>query len=620
MDKLDNLFFEFVFAKAKGDAFAVGSDSRVLGDNCYAKRYAESVIATCGKGRKMTVSLALGIPAAVKEAAGEKYAENEESYALVIDSDKIDLYGATHRGLIYAVSTLKQLVEANAAKELVLFDYPDKAVRGYRVNTPGVESFDAFKAAVDDLIYYKYNTIMIEVGGAMEYKRRPEINAKWVEFCNEVLQSPYEAHRICYDTHPQWKKNSIHAENGDGSFITQEQMRQLIAYCRERELEVIPEVPTLSHTDYIVRAYPEIRERWEDTYPDTYCPSNPKSYEIVFDILDEVIDVFKPNFMNIGHDECYSLAKCPLCQGKDPVDLYVGDIIKINDYLRARNVKAMMWAEKFIDGVMLLDPDGLYHGYGGIGDPLLDVPKCIGCIGKVPTDITLMHWYWSLCEGDQEKNLQEIGYPMLFGNYRGTALKNYRERIGGVGGGFVSNWGSFGTEYMQRNGQNYNLLATAFTFWNQDYDTPQSKQLDERVKDALYAKYKNALGSDVIELMHTTTFSRPYKAFYCGYYIVPEEWTIGRHIVTYTDGTQAELPIVYGYNIRTSAEDMDTGNDSTEAMTTAFVEVLGASNPEFMDDKLWYRTAYKNPYPEKQIQSIRCEAKDGIDIETKYDI
>ena len=38
------------------------------------------------------------------------------------------------------------------------------------------------------------------------------------------------------------------------------------------------------------------------------------------------------------------------------------------------------------------------------------------------------------------------------------------------------------------------------------------------------------------------------------------------------------------------------------------------------EDKLWYRTAYKNPYPEKQIQRIRCEANDGIHIETKYNI
>ena len=506
---------------------------------------------------------------------------------------------------------------------MILFDAPDKAVRGYRVYTPGVASFDAFKAVVDTMVDYKYNAIIIEVGGAMEYKRHPEINTKWVEFCEEVHQSPYESRRIQTQTHPQWKKNSIHADNGAGSFITQAQMRSLIDYCRERDLEVIPEVPTLSHCDYIVMAHPELRERQEDTYPDTYCPSHPNTYPLVFDILDEVLDVFQPRYMNIGHDECYTLAKCERCREKDPVELYVGDIIKINNYLRARNVQAMMWSEKFIDNVMLLDEDGLYHGYGGIGDPLVEVPKCIGCVGKIPKDVILLHWYWSLCDGDREKELQDMGYPMLYGNFQGTDLRDYRARIGGVKGGFISNWGAFEEEYMQRNGQNFNLLATAWVFWNRAYDTPESTAVRQAVKEMLYSRYRSSLGADVLELLHTTDYFCPYKAFYDGYYIVPEDWIIGWHILTYTDGTEASLPIIYGYNIRSSGLDTESDREtiaSAESKTTDYVEAIGASNPVVLDGKLWYRTAYRNPYPQKQILKIRCRAKDGIIIETQYPI
>ena len=121
--------------------------------------------------------------------------------------------------------------------------------------------------------------------------------------------------------------------------------------------------------------------------------------------------------------------------------------------------------------------------------------------------------------------------------------------------------------------------------------------------------------------MHTTDHFRPYKAFYDGYYIVPEDWTIGHHILTYADGTEVKLPIVYGYNIRT-ANGGGKGSDETiasaESKVTDYVEVIGASDPVSVDGKLWYRTAYRNPYPEKQIQSIRCEAKTGIQIEVKY--
>ena len=615
-----DLFFSYRFVKTEGEILRPGAGCPVSGEETsYAFRYARKVLAACPEaGQVLPVCLETGIPQDVLEAAGECCGHRPESYAVVVRDGRIRLYGADARGLIYAVSTFKQLLEHDALREMVLYDYPDKAVRGYRVFTPGRQSFDAFREMVDMLVEYKYNAIMIEIGGAMEYKRHPEINEKWVEFCEEVHQSPYEAARIQQFTHP-WPKNSIHADNGAGSFITQEEMRTLIAYCRERGLEVIPEVPTLSHSDYIVMAHPDIREREADTYPDTYCPSNPKSYELVFDILDEILGVFQPSQVNIGHDECYTLAQCPLCRDKDPVDLFVDDIVRIHEYLKARGIRTIMWSEKFIDNVYLPEPDGTIHGYGGTGDEAWGIPRMIGCVGKIPTDVILLHWYWSLCTGEREKELQEMGYPMLYGNFRSTSLKDYRDRIGGVAGGFVSNWGAFEPEYMQRNGQNFGLLVTAWSFWSPEYTDSMEEMLREKVTKELYQRYRRAQGSHVIELLHTTDHSRPYKTFYDGYYIVPEDWQIGRYLLTYTDGTTAELPIIYGYNIRTQKKEMDSLYDAAEAKSNASIEAVGASCPELRDGTLFYRTAYADPYPEKQLQSIVCEPKQDIRIETVYD-
>lgn len=612
-----DLFFEFVFVKASSEPFTLSNRCTVTAaDVGYAADYAQRVLAGLSPdGETLPVTLTIGIPDHIRASAGNLYADNDESYALAITRERIDLYGASRRGLIYAVSTLLQLVEADAVCEMVLFDYPDKSFRGYRVYTPGRDHFDDFKRVVDMMVYYKYNAINLEVGGAMEYKRHPEINEKWVEFCAEVHQSPYEAHRIQFETHPQWQKNSIHADNGDGGFITQDEMRGLIAYCRERELLVVPEVPTLSHCDYIVMAHPEIREREADTYPDTYCPSDPRSYELVFDILEEVIDVFQPQYMNIGHDECYTLAKCEKCKNQDPVDLYVGDIVKINDFLRARGIRALMWSEKFIDNVYLPEPDGTLHGYGGTGDPAWDVPRVIGCVGKVPKDVILLHWYWSLCEGAREKELCDMGYTMLYGNFSAARLDGYRSRIGRVEGGFISNWGSFEEQYMQRNGQNYNLLSTSWILWNHNFDDSMRAPLRKKVAAALYDRHVRSLGSEVIEITHTTDHDRPYKVFYDGFFIVPEDWIIGRHIVTYHDGTEAELPVMFGWNIRSAAESGTEDSNSTEAVETSYIEVLGATFPQRIDGKMWYRTAYRNPHPEKTIVSIRTQANDGITID-----
>ena len=172
---------------------------------------------------------------------------------------------------------------------------------------------------------------------------------------------------------------------------------------------------------------------------------------------------------------------------------------------------------------------------------------------------------------------------------------------------------------MQRNGQNFNLLATAYVFWNNSYDDTKYAKVKQKVKTALYERYKASLGNDIITLYHTTDYFKEYHWFYDGIYIVPEEWLIGHHEVVYTDGTRVSLPIIYGYNIRSDSLRESADSGSEEAKTTAYVEILGASYPVMYGDRLFYKTAYKNPYPEKTIKHICLKAKNGINIDAKYD-
>ena len=558
-------------------------------------------------GKKMNIVLSEHIPSEIKIRLGDAYREHSESYAILVNPEKnsVFLYAPSHRGLIYAVSTLIQLAESgDLTDRLFLFDYPDMDVRGYRVYTPSLRQFDTFKAMVDKLIYYKYNSIIIEVGGAMEYKRHPEINEEWVEFCKEVGVSPDVSVRIQSHTYP-WRKDSIHFENGEGGYITQDEMREIVEYCKERELTVIPEVPTLSHSDYIVRAFPELNERAEDAYPDTYCPSNPKTYEIVFDIIDEVVDVFEPKYVNIGHDEYYTVAICPLCKGKSPVDLYVGDIIKINDYLKSKGIRSMMWADKFFG-----DP------VTGNAYPKKFVPDLMGCRGKIPTDVILLNWAWPTDDHSQEYLLKDLGYELLFGNFDAISRLGYRDDDHLHGGGFVSNWGSFDEKYMQRNQQNFWLANTAYVFWSADYTNKDAPALYEKVRRELYNNYKKTLGDSIIEICHTTSIEKKYIWFWCGIFIVDSDWLIGNHKVTYTDGTEAELPVIYGYNIRgCDAERKEITRDIDEDFNTNTdgyrVEVIGASYPFIEDGKVWYKAAYANPYPDKEIAYI-TPAKDTL--------
>ena len=223
-----------------------------------------------------------------------------------------------------------------------------------KVFTPSRENIPFFKKFINLLVFYGFNTIMIEVGGAMEYKSHPEINAGWVSYCKEMAEYSGKTTVIQDQTYP-WYKNAIHMENGGGEYLSWEEMRQLVDYCKERQMDVIPEVPSLGHCDYLMMGNPDIAERTEDPYPDTYCPSNPRSYEILFDVMDEILEIFKPKRVNIGHDEYYSIAVCEKCRLKSGAEIFAGDVNKIAAYLKERNVKTVIWGDKLLRNAVVPD-------------------------------------------------------------------------------------------------------------------------------------------------------------------------------------------------------------------------------------------------------------------------
>lgn len=519
---------------------------------------------------------------------------NEEEYVIEI-GETSRIYANSDRGFVYGMITLASLKGQTCAG--ILRDHPICSVRGYRVYLPGQKNIPVFKAMVDFIAEYKYNSIILEIGGAMEYKRHPEINEKWVEFCAEMYADPKRATQIEYYTYP-WNKNSIHCENGDGGVLTQDECRDLAAYCRSRGLEVIPEVPTLSHSDYICLAHPEIAEIAQDEYPDTYCPNHPDTYRYVFDILDEVIEVFQPHQIHIGHDETYSLAICDRCKGMDPVDLYVGDIRKIKEYLDAKNIRVSMWAEKLLRAYT---KDG--EPIGGTGTAHIEnnkdwpIPPLWECRDRLPEGLLYSHWYWDF-GSEHDKVFHDRGYPMFFGNLCVDLFDDWEERVSwGALGGWASNWGSFEEEYMQRNVQYFDLLCDADAFWNADFDcTDKQGMFDRSFAEAYRRKWKNA--SDTITIHHRTHENIKHKNFWCGVFIDDSIYHIGDYEVVYADGTKVLLPVKYGSNI---------GAISIPGypITAEILQLAGAVLPIGENGDLRYECRFVNPHPGVQIENIR---------------
>ncbi len=535
-----------------------------------------------------------------------------ESY-LIEFGIRTKVYTTNPRAFIIALSTLMYLSKNELLRTGEIYDVPASGERGYRIYMPGRASLPDFYNMLDLLVYYKYNMIILEVGGAMEYERHPRINEEWVKFCEDVSRYSGRSDEIQYSQH--WKKNSIHYENGDGSYLTKEECREIARRCRECGIEIIPECPTLSHSDYICMAYPEISERQDDPYPDTYCPNHPKTYQIVFDILDEVIEVFSPSRINIGHDEFYTVGICERCKGKDPAAIYANDVKVINEYLKKQGISTIIWAEKLLKARMN------YNGYkiGGWYDESdcngvkFQVPDMFRCADMLPDDVTYLHWYWQFGE-HLDDEFHSRGFKVIFGNFSARSCVHFRERIKrGVKGGVVSNWGSLAPEYMQRNMQYLNLITSAYALTSSIFDTPDKDAVTAIAISELHNMYLSQI-KHPLKVSHTSHCSIKFKSLWCGYFATDEEYLLGHYKLIYSDGEKRLLPVKYGTNI---------GPHDKNSATASVMETTYTTIPILQDDGYTYVTEYENPHPGvaiKSIEYIPCLGKEDIKVDYTFNI
>ena len=60
--------------------------------------------------------------------------------------------------------------------------------RSVKVYLPARNDIPFFYDFVDLCADYGYNCMVFELGGAMEYKKHPEINAGWEEYCKKFME------------------------------------------------------------------------------------------------------------------------------------------------------------------------------------------------------------------------------------------------------------------------------------------------------------------------------------------------------------------------------------------------------------------------------------------------
>lgn len=390
-----------------------------------------------------------------------------EGYILQVSQDQIIIAGSDDQGAFYGLQSLRQLLDEGNGKAIQgvrVKDWPNYPFRAIRLYVPGPENLAFFRRFMRDFMaLYKYNKVIIEFN-CMRLDKHPEANAGWIEF-SKYMQ--YTRSNSTEGLRGE-EKNSSHFDSGDGNIIEKSDVTDIVDFARENFLEVIPEIPSLTHGYYLLTRHPELAEYPGDKWPDTYCPSNPKSYELMFDVYDEYIDVIKPKMINIGHDEWWGapLGVCPFCKGKDPSELFAQDVNKIYNYLSGKGIKVAMWGDYLLESVrskgtqQRTSSTGVkYETPGAVRPSVVE--------DLIPKDILILNWFWDEDQNqEKEMELQKFGFKQIYGNFLPN-IENFDDRVKKIdlAGGAPSSWAStnefnFGKDVI------LNFLGCANIVWS----------------------------------------------------------------------------------------------------------------------------------------------------------
>ncbi len=273
-------------------------------------------------------------------------AQEGESYALWIDTDTVRVEAEGPAGAFYALQTLRQIFKHPQIPCLYIKDSPDFAHRGFYhdVTRGKIPTLQSIKALIDQMAYYKLNSLQLYIEHTFEFKE-----------CKELI--------------------------GTTGFLSKDEIRQIDSYCRENFIEFIPSLSTFGHLyellqqkQYqhlrVVKDYEPMANFWRARMiHHTIDPLNPQSIELIKSLIDQYIPLFTSDTFNVCCDETFDL-KSYENSGHDVGELYVEFVKQIIDHVKSRGKKVMMW-----------------------GDILLQHPETID---QLPADTCFLNWFYRL--------------------------------------------------------------------------------------------------------------------------------------------------------------------------------------------------------------------------------
>lgn len=576
----------------------------------------------------------------VSEAGGQIRLLTEtmdsESYRLEVTQTGCILRAPDRLHLLYAVDALLQITDETGIKCCTVEHTDFLQLRGCHFALPEKKELDFLKDMVRHVyVPMHYNTVYLQISGAMRYDNYPEINEAWAE-CN----ARYER--------KEWPKPPHYKYVGKDIW-EKEEVRALCDYFESFGLEVIPEVQSWAHTQYITMAYPDMAEKQapksagrldlntEDVMPDSFyhhtmCPSHPRYYEVTFGILEEVLQVVKPKrFVHMGHDEIYAIGECSACRHKTRGELYAGEVNKLNDYLKAKGLQMMIWAD-MLQNMSYSAPTA---------------------INQIPRDIIMLDfvWYFHLDE-DIEDNLLSHGFPVILGNMYSSHYPRYESRCKkpGILGAEVSTWVECSEESYAFEGKIYDFVYSAELMCDPGYRpelrlsynevvkpilsrlrriigklprTPgqplpipvERTQIPFDIRDIVPYAGATALGSGTPSLEvavedNITALTFVHATDRHGRRVMWQDPVkLADYTLLYADGSSFTQSICYGSHIyyyrRTYGDRMTSSMFRHEGYVGTYLAIPECGKTHEGEDYTLYRYTLKNPHPHRKVTAVR---------------
>ena len=387
------------------------------------------------------VNPALGYSLEVKEQGDIQFSLinnpdlGNEGYHLKVEKRQISIEANQPAGIFYGVQTLLQMLPKEIRSQQVqhdvewaiagadITDKPQFPWRGLMLDVSRHWfTKEEVMRFIDELAEYKMNVfhwhLTDDQGWRIEIKSLPNLTAK----------GAWRAKRV-----GQWWQREPQQPDEEatyGGYYTQEDIKDVLAYAKQRYVRVIPEIDVPGHSLATLVAYPELACMKAPKYvnvgnkfygedENTLCAGKEETFEFLDKVFTEVAALFPDEYIHVGGDECFKgfWHKCPRCQArmkaenlKDENELQSYVIHRLESILKAKGKKLIGWDEILEGG---LAPDATVMSWRGM-EGGIKAAKANHHVIMTPTQ----HCYLDLWQGEPSVEPDTYSMCRLSDSYR----------------------------------------------------------------------------------------------------------------------------------------------------------------------------------------------------------